>query len=152
MATANPTGEKPVTVSVPPVCAERLRAEARDHLANAAANVAANVAEAAEWARRHQDRARLDGSDLPRLHAADRIWSQVRDAERGEPVKVNADRAAVAALLRSCCRDLADDIRDELGGRWSPRSMIALADELTAWAIVFRDSGLPTAPDTGKAV
>lgn len=147
MPTGNPTGAAPVTVEVPHVCADRLRTEARSYLGMAAEN----VVEGAAWESRHQDHVRLDRSDRPRYDEADRVWEQVRVSEPDRPMKVTAPRPAVAALLRAAVQGVADDIREETNGEWSPRSVLALAEELTAWAIVFRASRLSTAPDTGKA-
>lgn len=146
MPTSKPTGP-PVTVEVPSVCADRFRIEARSHLAMAAEN----VAEGATWERRHQDHVRLDGADRPRYHEADRVWEQVREFKPDEPMKVTAPRSAVATLLRAAVQGVADDIREETNDEWSPRSLLALTEELTAWATLFRDSRLPTAPGARRA-
>lgn len=148
MAAPNPTGAEPVTVSVPAACTERLRAEARELVAQSAQN----VVEGADWHARHQDHVRFDVADLPRLRSADRIWGQVGESVVGEPVKVTGDRAIVGDLLRGCVRDVADDLREETEGEWSPRSVLSLAAELEAWAVLFRDSRLATAPDAGRAL
>lgn len=132
-----------LTVTVPQACAARLAHEALHDLTNAGEN----VAEAATWYRERRDSERLDGADLPRMREADRTWRQVRGGQ-GE-LRVTGSRPELAALLRSCVHSVADDIRDEIAGAWTPDAIRPLIHELAAWLDVFEAHGLGAAPPAG---
>jgi hypothetical protein len=129
-----------VTITIPAVLRERIRAEAITDLAAAASN----LEEACVWHREHVDRDRLDAEDRPRLRSAEGIYQQALDGGDGE-LRLTGDARRLSMLLRSCSSAAADDLRLELdSSRPSIRGVRLLLAELSALADVIERHAFAT--------